>query len=782
MAENINVIINAKDKLSNSLQKIRNKLKRTGSTAEVNTKKISRGFGMAKVAAGTLATVVTGVLAKSLLNVNSQFEDLQMQFKPLLGGMQEAKSRMKELESFAMVTPYQVEKVAAGSKVLQSFGGEALSTGNSLELVGDAASFAGIGFRNMSMWVGRAYTGLKSGRPIGEAMMRMQELGLVSGETRNKIEALQKQGKNREAWKTLQEELKKVSGTMRDMRKTFTGSWSTLVGRVKVATRDLTGTIFKDLSDGISSISERLNKLNKSGYFQELGKRIKVIIKATGNLMGEVVRTLKEYARSFVNVLRVMNKATLNVIPNIVKWYGKLIKKAAVAMAKHNKVLKGNKDNTQLVYLAQKNLLDVTEKSVGIEKKLKNVRNLSVNELKKMISNVSEYTGVQENIVNGLDLQEIKNKKDKIRLIGLLEDQRISYYSKIENRLNRIKRLFGSDYAANLPSAKELKTSGSALEELRKRVAGVKKEMKETGEESESTAKKTVNNLQKLLDQIKSQGSKDTGDSEEGGGDNKKRIAAVINLQNELAIRQKEGLNKRYEQLRQWYNKKMELVRGNKEGEKALNELFELKQNEMRQKYLEERLAQHRRALQKENEQERKAAEESKRIQRLKIQAFSDITSNLSTIFEAAAKDSKEFAQLQKGIAVTETIINTYKAAQKAYTRYAAFPPLAATAAATAVGAGMAKVATIKSQKFTSSGFVKEGTAEGDTANIRANKGEAYISKADQMNFMRAIRQPNLQTANNNVTVNVTTTAESGYEMAEDINKNLNEMEFFGVN
>ncbi len=42
------------------------------------------------------------------------------------------------------------------------------------------------------MWIGRLYDGLQSGRPVGEAMMRLQELGVISGDTRNQIENLQK--------------------------------------------------------------------------------------------------------------------------------------------------------------------------------------------------------------------------------------------------------------------------------------------------------------------------------------------------------------------------------------------------------------------------------------------------------------------------------------------------------------------------------------------------------------------------------------------------------------
>ena len=104
----------------------------------------------------------------------------------------------------------------------------ALSTVEGMRLLGDAAAVAQQPIQELAVWVGRAYDGLQSNRPIGEAMMRMQELGLVSGNTRNQIERLQKQGKGKEAWLILQKELQKTEGAMEKLSKTSAGLWSNL--------------------------------------------------------------------------------------------------------------------------------------------------------------------------------------------------------------------------------------------------------------------------------------------------------------------------------------------------------------------------------------------------------------------------------------------------------------------------------------------------------------------------------------------------------------------------
>ena len=118
-------------------------------------------------------------------------ETLTIQLKPLLGSMELAKRRAREIFAFSVKTPFKFEELAAGNKVLEGLTRGALSGKAGMELVGDAAAVAGAGFEETARSIGRLYDGIMSGRPVGEAGMRLQELGLISGETRNQIEKLQ---------------------------------------------------------------------------------------------------------------------------------------------------------------------------------------------------------------------------------------------------------------------------------------------------------------------------------------------------------------------------------------------------------------------------------------------------------------------------------------------------------------------------------------------------------------------------------------------------------------
>lgn len=156
-------------------------------------------------------------------------ETLETAFIPILGSAKAARERMAELADFAAHTPFQLPGIASASKVLESLTDGALSTGDGLRLVGDTASACNSAIEDMAVTIGRLYSGLDSGRPVGEAMQRLQELGAISPDVRAKLEALQAAGKKgSEVWKVAADELAKFSGGMELQAATWNGKISTL--------------------------------------------------------------------------------------------------------------------------------------------------------------------------------------------------------------------------------------------------------------------------------------------------------------------------------------------------------------------------------------------------------------------------------------------------------------------------------------------------------------------------------------------------------------------------
>jgi len=175
-------------------------------------------------------------LTEGMLGGNAAFEQYETGFAVLLKGsndfsvgLQRAKERMAELADFAAKTPFELPEIVQASKMLQTFGGDLLATGDTLTLVGDMAAAAGVSFGEIAIWVGRAYTAMQSGRPFGEAAMRLQELGLLSGEARNKMEELQKSGASAKVqWENFTQTMSRFSGMMKEQSQTMTGLLSTL--------------------------------------------------------------------------------------------------------------------------------------------------------------------------------------------------------------------------------------------------------------------------------------------------------------------------------------------------------------------------------------------------------------------------------------------------------------------------------------------------------------------------------------------------------------------------
>jgi len=194
-----------------------------------------------------LATVGIAALSASLVALTvkviqtaSKFETLQSQFITLLGGATEARKRFQELKKFAAETPFQVEEIAKASRVLQSLTGGLLATGDGLRLVGDAAAIANEKFSLLAIHIGRLFQGLTTGRAVGESLARLQELGLLSGEARTKIEDLQKAGeKGAKVWNIVKEALEKNKGAMKILSETAAGLFSTVKDNLNIAFAEL---------------------------------------------------------------------------------------------------------------------------------------------------------------------------------------------------------------------------------------------------------------------------------------------------------------------------------------------------------------------------------------------------------------------------------------------------------------------------------------------------------------------------------------------------------------
>jgi hypothetical protein len=227
------------------------------------------GIGIAAV--GAAATAAAGVAAwkfldflKSSSKAAAGVESLKMQFEVLLGSADAAGKRMEEIIKFAASTPFEVDELARTSKLLQTLGGTLLATGDGLRMVGDATAIAGQPIEEMGLHIGRLFNALTSGTSAGEAVARLQEVGLITGDAKTKFEELaaaQKKGTQpiltqKQALGLLQNVMSKTSGAMAKLSETTEGKLSNMadaVSQFKVAF----GT---GLNEGVTAGAEAFSK------------------------------------------------------------------------------------------------------------------------------------------------------------------------------------------------------------------------------------------------------------------------------------------------------------------------------------------------------------------------------------------------------------------------------------------------------------------------------------------------------------------------------------------
>jgi hypothetical protein len=189
-------------------------------------------FASVPVAAAAAGLVSFGASVRAAIGASGKaaaIEDLTASFVTLLGSVQAAQERMRELSRFAAETPFELPEIAGASRILENLTNGALATGNGLRLVGNIAALTNEHLELVATTVGRLYDGLDSGRPIGEPAQRLQELGALGGETRAQLEALQKEGlRGQEVWAVAAASFAKFEGEMERRSKTVNGLLSTL--------------------------------------------------------------------------------------------------------------------------------------------------------------------------------------------------------------------------------------------------------------------------------------------------------------------------------------------------------------------------------------------------------------------------------------------------------------------------------------------------------------------------------------------------------------------------
>lgn len=233
--------------------------------------------GVKSAIAGVFGGAMFAGMVRNALSAAGAIEDLETQFKVLLGSTSAAKKRMDELKTFSATTPFQLEDIAEASRLLSLFSGNTLGGTSSLRMIGDAAAAAGKPIQEVGMWVGRLYASLQAGQPIGEATMRLMEMGVITPKLRGELEELNKTTATaEEKFKLVEVAFSRFTGQMEERSKTLNGQISTLKDNWKLAWAEM-GDAFKPAAEviiaGLTKISKFMSGTSTGlrQYAAELG-------------------------------------------------------------------------------------------------------------------------------------------------------------------------------------------------------------------------------------------------------------------------------------------------------------------------------------------------------------------------------------------------------------------------------------------------------------------------------------------------------------------------------
>lgn len=242
------------------------------------------GFGAGFLSVEAFTRAMGDALSAGI-KFNANVEQQTVAFETLLGSQEAAVERIGFLNQFSASTPFELGEVVEANRLLQTLTDGALATEAGMRLAGDAAAAAGRDFTETAMWVGRLYSSLQSGLPIGEATMRLTEMGLISGETRRELERLSKDGAlgAAEAMRVLENTLGNTAGAMEKQSQTFNGLLSTVKDNLLIIMAELTKPQFEGLKVALEAIGQGIGAIET-----EEQKRVRTIDEQTQKLREQV--------------------------------------------------------------------------------------------------------------------------------------------------------------------------------------------------------------------------------------------------------------------------------------------------------------------------------------------------------------------------------------------------------------------------------------------------------------------------------------------------------------
>lgn len=209
-------------------------------------------------------TRAAGFVVSSSIEMNASIEKAALQFETFTGSAETAEAHVRSLFDFAKSTPFESGPIIEASRLMRTFGGDLLDTEANLRLIGDASAATSAPINELGMWTGRLFAALQGGQPIGEATLRMMELGVVTPQVVTKMRAMREAGASgMEVFAEFQGALGQFTGSMEKQASTWEGLTSTFWESAKIMIANNTVGAFNLLKSAIQGAIDVMDTINK---------------------------------------------------------------------------------------------------------------------------------------------------------------------------------------------------------------------------------------------------------------------------------------------------------------------------------------------------------------------------------------------------------------------------------------------------------------------------------------------------------------------------------------
>jgi len=234
---------------------------------------------------GKLMGIVTQA-TKQFVQTGSQFEQYGLQLQTMLGSVDKAQTRLKELFDFASTTPFEISGVVEAGQILEAYG---RYSEDALRAVGDAAAAMGKDFKETAL----ALAGVSTGE-----MERLKQLGIttadVTAQLGHEMVRDTKEGLAEISDAVVELFEQKFGGGMARMRTSMSGMISELSDSwTKFMKMVADSGPFQTVKDILGSVLETVNQLFDQGKAE---KTAELVGKALSDALWDVTIALADVA------------------------------------------------------------------------------------------------------------------------------------------------------------------------------------------------------------------------------------------------------------------------------------------------------------------------------------------------------------------------------------------------------------------------------------------------------------------------------------------------------